>query len=266
MNTVRNRFGKALLALALLFGVIVLPRTAAAEERLLIFAAASLKNALDGVAAAYEGETGQHVVVSYAGSSALARQIEQGAPADIFISADLDWMKWLGERGLIDQQSETALLGNRLVLVAPAGSSVAVTIAPGFDLSALLADGRLAVANTDAVPAGRYARAALEALGVWHSVSGKLAQAENVRAALALVSTGEAPLGIVYKTDANADTNVRILDTFPEAAHPPIVYPAAILSGSENPGAAALMEFLRGDTARAIFEAEGFEVLAKQGG
>lgn len=266
VSDVRNRIGTVLLAIGLVLCAAGLPRAAWAEERLLAFAAASLKNALDKVSGAYQAATGQRVVVSYAGSSALARQIEQGAPADIFISADLDWMGWLSERGLIDQQSETALLGNRLVLVAPSGSGLAVEIAPRFDLSALLAGGRLAVANTDAVPAGRYARAALETLGIWNSVSGTLAQAENVRAALALVSTGEAPLGIVYKTDANADTSVRILDTFPETAHPPIVYPAAILSGSKNPGAAALMEFLRSDTARSIFEAEGFEVARKQGG
>ncbi|GAB5507814.1 MAG: molybdate ABC transporter substrate-binding protein [Rhizobiaceae bacterium] len=260
MSATRNWIGRAAFAAAFLGASVVASGTAVAAERLLVFAAASLKNALDEIAVAYEAQTGQRVVISYAGSSALARQIEQGAPADIFISADLDWMTWLSDRGLTDKATETALLGNRLVLVAPAGSNVTAKIAPGFDLAALLGDGRLAVANTEAVPAGRYAKAALETLGVWNSVSDKLAQAENVRAALALVSTGEAPLGIVYRTDANADPQVRILDMFSATTHPPIVYPAAILSGSENPDAAALIEFLHSDAAHAHFEAHGFEI------
>lgn len=262
MPAIQNWFGPAAFAAALLVSSLVAPSAAVCAERLLVFAAASLKNALDEIATAYETKNGQRVVISYAGSSALARQIEHGASADIFISADLDWMTWLSDRGLTDKASETALLGNRLVLVAPASSSVTAKIAPGFDLAALLGDGRLAVANTDAVPAGRYAKAALETLGVWNSVSGKLAQAENVRAALALVSTGEAPLGIVYRTDANADANVRIVDAFPATAHPPIVYPAAILSGSENLGSEALLAFLSGETAGAIFEAHGFDTIA----
>ena len=266
MSATRNWIGRAAFAAAFLAASVVASGTAVAAERLLVFAAASLKNALDEIAVAYEAQTGQSVVISYAGSSALARQIEQGAPADVFISADLDWMAWLSERGLTRKGSETSLLGNRLVLVAPAGSNVTTKIAPGFDLAALLGDGRLAVANTDAVPAGRYAKAALETLGVWNSVSGSLAQAENVRAALALVSTGEAPLGIVYRTDANADPQVRILGTFPATAHPPIVYPVAILSGSENPGSEALLVFLSGEAAGAIFEAHGFDTIAPTSG
>ena len=254
------------MAFGLLLCTVGLPRAADAEERLLVFAASSLKNALDEVSRVYQKTTGRHVVVSYAGSSALARQIDQGAPADIFISADADWMNWLSERGLVDLKSKTELFGNRLVLVAASGSELTANIAPGFGLSALLGDGRLAVANTDAVPAGRYARAALESLGIWNAVSDKLAQAENVRAALALVSTGEAPLGIVYQTDANADTNVRTIDVFPEVLHPRIVYPAAVLSGSKVPGADAFISFLRGVAARAIFQAHGFQLLADQKG
>jgi molybdate transport system substrate-binding protein len=234
---------------------------APAQERLVIFAAASLKNAMDNAAAAYTEETGVETAVSYAGSSALARQIEQGAPADVFVSANLDWMNYLSERGLTDKASELSLLGNRIVLVASTSSAVETTIAPGFDLAGLLGDERLAMANTDAVPAGIYGKAALESLGIWDTVSDKVAQAENVRAALALVSTGEAPLGIVYQTDAAADGNVRIVGRFPKDTHPPIVYPAAVLASSDNPAAAGFMKFLQTNVSRALFEAEGFAVL-----
>jgi molybdate transport system substrate-binding protein len=247
--------------LAALFAFFLASFPASAQERLIVFAAASLKNALDGISAVYTRETGIDVAVSYAGSSALARQIEQGAPADVFVSANLEWMDYLSERGLTLKSSEVRLLGNRIVLVAPAGSDVEVTIAPGIDLAGLLGDGRLAMANTDAVPAGVYGKAALESLGLWDAVSGKVAQAENVRAALALVSTGEAPLGIVYRTDAAADQNVRIVGRFPENTHPPIVYPAAVLTASENPAATGFVKFLRSNAARALFEAEGFAVL-----
>jgi molybdate transport system substrate-binding protein len=232
-----------------------------AQDRLVVFAAASLKNAMDNVAAAYTERSGVEVAVSYAGSSALARQIEQGAPADIFVSANVDWMDYLSERGFTDKLSELRLLGNRIVLVASTSSAVEAMIAPGFDLAGLLDGGRLAMANTDAVPAGIYGKAALEALGVWDSVSDKVAQAENVRAALALVSTGEAPLGIVYQTDAAADDNVRIVDRFPEDTHPPIVYPAAELAASDNPAAVEFLKFLQTNVAHALFEAEGFAVL-----
>ncbi|MEX0957486.1 MAG: molybdate ABC transporter substrate-binding protein [Rhizobiaceae bacterium] len=232
-----------------------------AQERLVVFAAASLKNAMDNVAAAYTEKTGVEAVVSYAGSSALARQIEQGAPADVFVSARLDWMDYLSEHGLTDKASEVRLLGNRIVLVAPADSTVEARIVAGFDLAALLGDGRLAMANTDAVPAGVYGKAALEALGIWGAVSGRTAEAENVRAALALVSTGEAPLGIVYQTDASADQKVRIVDSFPEDTHPSIAYPAAVIASSENPAAVDFLKFLQTNTARGLFEAEGFAVL-----
>ena len=191
--------------------------------------------------------------ISYAASSALAKQIEEGAPADVFVSADLDWMAYLAERDLVQPDTEVELLGNRLALVAPADSEAAAAIAPGFDLAGLLGDGRLAIANVDAVPAGRYGKAALEALGVWESVS-ELAQAENVRAALALVALGEAPLGIVYATDAAAEPAVRTVGVFPEDTHPPIVYPAAA-TAEAGPDAAAFLAFLQSAPARAIFEA-----------
>jgi molybdate transport system substrate-binding protein len=246
---------RALLALA---AVAALCLPAAAQETVTVFAAASMKNALDAVAA---GWTEGKVTISYAATPALAKQIEQGAPADVFVSADLDWMKYLSERNLTRKDTETQLLGNRIVLVAAADSAASVTIAPGFDLAGMLEGGRLAMANVDAVPAGKYGKAALEALGVWESVSGSVAQAENVRAALALVSTGEAPLGIVYATDAKADPRVKVLATFPADSHPAIIYPVAILSGSKNAAAAGFLRYMQGDSARAVFEGQGFSVL-----
>jgi molybdate transport system substrate-binding protein len=228
---------------------------------LLVFAAASLKNALDDVNARYQRETGRRVVVSYAASSTLAKQIEAAAPADVFIAADLDWMDYLAQRRLIRAETRANLLGNRLVLVAPREETREITIRPGFPLASLLGDGRLAVANPDAVPAGKYGKAALEHLGVWASVQGRLARAENVRAALALVSRGEAPFGIVYQTDAAADPKVRIVGFFPEDTHPPITYPAAVTAPSGNPAAAAYLAYLRSAAARPLFERQGFTVL-----
>ena len=228
-------------------------------QAVLVFAAASLKNALDDVIAAYGEETGTKVTASYAASSALAKQIEQGAPAQLFISADLDWMDYLAERQLIVDATRRNLLGNSLVLVAGRDSTQAeVAIGPGFDLMARLGGGRLAVGEVKAVPAGRYAKVSLERLGAWDGVEGKLAQAENVRAALALVARGEAPLGIVYKTDAAADPSVRIVGTFPADSHPPIIYPAAVTKVGEGSGAAAFLQFLGGGTTRSAFEKQGF--------
>ncbi|WP_024588251.1 molybdate ABC transporter substrate-binding protein [Aliihoeflea sp. 2WW] len=232
------------------------------QEPVTVFAAASLKTALDAISESWSQEEGRQATVSYAGSSALARQIEEGAPADLFISADLDWMAYLADRDLIDTASERRLLGNRIVLVAPTDSSVELSIAPGFDLAGALGDGRLAMANIDAVPAGRYGKAALETLGVWDDVADKVAQAENVRAALQLVALGEAPLGIVYQTDATAEPGVRVVGTFPEDSHDPIIYPAALTVASANPDAAAFLDYLQGDEARGIFEEQGFTVLA----
>jgi molybdate transport system substrate-binding protein len=235
---------------------------AVAQEKVTVFAAASLKNALDAVNAACETDVGERATVSYAASSALARQIEQGAPADVFMPADLDWMKYLSDRNLIKVDTEVKLLGNSIVLVAPADLQAEAKIEKGFDLAALLGDGRLAMANVDAVPAGKYGKAALEELGVWASVESKVAQAENVRAALKLVSTGEAPLGIVYRTDAAADPTVRIVGTFPENSHPPIVYPVAQTAEFADGDTPAFLKCLQSAKAKELFEAQGFTVLA----
>ena len=234
----------------------------AQEDRpILVFAAASLKNALDGVAADYESATGNEVTVSYAASSALAKQIEHGAPADLFFSADLDWMDYLTEGKLIEPESRTTLLGNELVLIAPSDSAADVTVEAGFPLAEILGEGRLALGATASVPAGRYARAALESLGVWPDVAGRLAETENVRAAARLVSRGEAPLGVVYATDARADPGLRVLGVFPHDSHPPILYPVA-LTAAAAPEAAAFLRYLASQAARARFEAEGFRVLS----
>jgi molybdate transport system substrate-binding protein len=235
------------------------------ERTVTIFAAASLQTALDRVVAAWQAEGRGEAVVSYAATSALARQIEQGAPADLFISADLEWMAYLDERGLLDSNGRTGLLGNRIVLVAPTGVAQPVEITPELDLVAMLSGGRLAVADTEAVPAGRYARASLEALGLWDGIADRLAPAENVRAALALVSRGEAPLGIVYATDDVADAAVEAIGVFPSETHPPIVYPAAILAGKANPSSEAFLEYLRYPTAVCIFQTRGFTVFASDG-
>ncbi|MCW5697687.1 MAG: molybdate ABC transporter substrate-binding protein [Bauldia sp.] len=239
----------------------------AQDNQVVVFAAASLQTALDAIGEEWTAETGNIAVISYAGSSALARQIEERAPAEIFMSADLNWMDYLAERDLIVADTRTNLLGNRIVLVAPVDSTVTVEIGPDLDLAGLLgADGRLAVADTDAVPAGVYAKAALESLGLWDDVAGRLAQTENVRAALALVSIGEAPYGIVYATDDNADPAVKALGVFPEDSHPPIVYPAAVTAeGADNPLAAAFLGYLRSVAALCIFVGEGFTVFAEDG-
>jgi molybdate transport system substrate-binding protein len=234
----------------------------AADQEPLIFAAASLKDALDAVDGAWRNESGGRVVISYGASSALAKQIEQGAPADVFISADEDWMDYLATHRLIKPDTRFDLLGNSLVLIAPKDSTLTAKIAPAFPLAALIGEGHLAMANTDSVPAGKYGKAALTKLGVWDQVSGKIAQAENVRAALLLVSRGEAPLGIVYATDARSDPNVKVLDIFPEDTHPPIIYPVAETVGSTNKDAGAFLAFLKSSAARGVFEAQGFRVLS----
>ena len=230
-----------------------------------VFAAASLKEALDAAAAAWSRQGHPRPVISYAASSALARQIDQGAPADLFVSADEDWMAWLDARGLLRAGTRTRLLGNRLVLVAPAGAPGPLPrIAPGFPLAAALGDrGRLAVADVAAVPAGRYAKAALESLGVWTSVASRIAQTENVRVALTLVARGEAPLGIVYATDARAEPRVRVVDTFPAGSHPTIVYPVAITAGARSARAGAFLDFLRSPAGLGVFESFGFALLPR---
>jgi molybdate transport system substrate-binding protein len=235
---------------------------AARAEDVIVFAAASLKNALDAVAADWTKETGNTAAISYAASSALAKQIEEGAPADIYFSADLDWMDYLQERSLIDPKTRESLLGNDIVLIAGGTEAAPIAIGPGFDLAGALNGGRLAMADVQAVPAGKYGKAALERLGVWPSVADHVAQAENVRAALMLVSTGEAPLGIVYATDAVAEDRVTVVGTFPEASHPPIVYPVARTAASSNDAAAAFLAFLATGAAHARFEAQGFRIAA----
>lgn len=234
-------------------------------KSLVVFAAASLKNALDAIAADWRASDGTEVKVSYAASSALAKQIAGGAPADLFISADIPWMDDVGGKGMIAPGTRRNLLGNTLVMVAgPDWKGEAITISAGFPLGDLLESGRLAVADTSAVPAGKYAKAALQSLGVWPSVEGKLAQAENVRAALALVARGEAPLGIVYGSDARAEAKVRVVGVFPEGSHPPVIYPAAVLSESSHPKARGFLDYLGGTSAKERFEAEGFTVIAKE--
>jgi molybdate transport system substrate-binding protein len=237
------------------------PLPAAGQETLTIYAAASMRNALDDVNAAFTKATGVKVTASYEASSALAKQIEQGAPADIFISADLDWMEYLAERKLIRPETRSDLLSNRLVLIAPKGTNLQVEIRPGLPLASLLGQGHLALANTDAVPAGKYSKAALKALGVWEEVKSRIAQAEHVRAALLLVSRGEAPLGIVYESDAVSDPSVVTVGVFPDATHPRIIYPIALTSGSTNPDAGDFLDELKSPQVRTIFEKQGFTML-----
>jgi molybdate transport system substrate-binding protein len=227
------------------------------QDEVLVFAAASLQTALDELAGPVQRATGTRLRVSYAASSSLARQIEDGAPAQLFISADLDWMAYLADRKLIRTESRVNLLGNRLVLIAPRSQPRTLRIAPGFALAAALGRNRLALADPAVVPAGKYARAALTSLGVWDSIATRIAAAANVRAALLFVSRGEAPLGIVYFTDAFVDTGVVIVDTFPEGSHAPIVYPAALTTGA-SPAAARVLEFLKTNAALAVFEKQGF--------
>jgi molybdate transport system substrate-binding protein len=233
----------------------------AAGTTITIFAAASLKEAVDEQARRFDADTGNEVVASYGGSNALAKQIAAGAPADVFISADLDWMDYLEQHGQLLPGSRTNLLRNELVLIAPASSQATLRIAPGFGLAAALGGGKLAMANADSVPAGKYGKSALESLGVWKTVEMQVVRTDNVRGALALVARGEAAFGIVYKTDALAEKGVRIVDTFPEPTHAPIVYPAALIAPGKSPAAKAFLGFLRSGAARPIWEKYGFAPL-----
>lgn len=233
------------------------PATAHSQP-LTVFAAISLKEALDAQLARYRAATGQTVAVSYAASNVLAKQIEAGAPADIFISADEEWMNYLAQRQLIRTGSQVNLLSNRLVLIAPAKSTHALRLVPRVDLAAALGNERLAIANPQAVPAGRYAQAALQGLGAWDAVKSKLATGDSVRAALMLVARGEAPLGIVYATDARAEPRVRVLDTFDAALHPPIRYPAAITAQSKHAKAQDLLAALQTPDALKLWQSLGF--------
>lgn len=223
-----------------------------------VFAASSMKNALDEISRTWSAQKNGRVVVVYAASSALARQIEKGAPADVFISADLDWMDYLAQRRMVNESTRSNLLRNALVMVAPMDSKAGFELGRGLKLGELLGSGRLAMADPDSVPAGKYGKAGLEALGLWSQVSGRLARGEHVRSALNFVARGEAPLGIVYRTDAAAEDKVRIVAVFPADSHPPIVYPAALVAGSRNPEAAAFFAFLKSAAAAGIFGKYGF--------
>lgn len=239
------------------------PAAGAADQRVTVFAAASLKNALDDVATHYKTATGNQATVSYAASSALAKQIVAGAPADVFVSADLDWMAYLQEKKALKPGTQKNLFGNTLVLIAPKSSTVELNLAPNAPLADAIGDGRLAVGETSSVPAGKYAKAALEHLAIWESVKDKLAQVENVRAALALVARGEAPFGIVYATDATSDPNVRIVATFPEGTHPPIIYPVAATATASDAAATGFIDYLASPEAGAIVAKYGFTLLKK---
>lgn len=232
-------------------------------EQITVFAAASLTDALAEIETRFEAATGHDLVVSLAGSSVLARQIQQGAPADIFISASGDWMDAVEADGLIEEGSRFDLLVNTIVLVAHGTEAAPVDIGPSTDLAGLLGGGRLAMALVDSVPAGVYGKAALESLGLWDEVEAQVAQADNVRAALAFVAAGEAPYGIVYATDAAAEDDATIVGTFPPDSHPPIVYPAADLAGRDVPAEGDFLDYLRGAEARAAFERQGFTMLAQ---
>jgi molybdate transport system substrate-binding protein len=255
---------RILTAYAVALAIAAMPHPALPQERsIIVFAAASMKNALDDIDTAFTAKSGAKVVASYAASSALMKQIEQGAPADVFLSADVKWMDYGAQRKLIQDGTRINLLGNRLVLIAPKDSTIGnIVIGPGFDLAALAGNGRVAVGDVRAVPAGLYAKAALEKLGAWAAVEPKLAMAENVRAALFLVARGEAPLGIVYETDAKIEPNVKIVGIFPEDSHPPIIYPVALTTNAK-PDAAQYLAFLRTQAAKSIFERYGFSDLVK---
>ncbi|GGK30542.1 molybdate ABC transporter substrate-binding protein [Salinarimonas ramus] len=250
-------------AAALLALVVATTASPARAQTVTVFAAASLTNALAEIEAGFEEETGHDLVVSLAGSSALARQIQQGAPADVFVSASPDWMDVLEAEGLIEPGTRVDLLGNAIVLVAHGRDGEPVEIGPGLDLAGMLGDGRLAMALVEAVPAGIYGKAALESLGLWASVEPLVAQADNVRAALALVAAGEAPYGIVYATDAAAEDDVTVIGTFPSDSHPPIVYPAAAIAGRDGAATADFLAYLRTPPAREAFERQGFVVLGE---
>lgn len=238
------------------------PAKPAASDTVTVFAAISLKDALDKIGAGYTAKTGQKVVFSYGASGALAKQIENGAPADVFASADLKWMDYLAEKKLVDPATRVNLLGNALVLVAPADAPASdLKLEPGLKLAEAIGDSKLAIGNPASVPAGSYAEASLKKLGAWDALQGKLALTENVRGALTFVARGEAKYGIVYKTDALAEPKVKIVGTFPADSHAPIVYPLAIVTGRRSESADAFFAQLVTPQSRQIFEAAGFNSL-----
>ncbi len=256
------RFAGLFAALVLLWGAASSPATAE-DKTLTVFAAASMKNALDDIDTAFTARTGIKVNASYAASSTLARQIEQGAPADIFVSADTDWMDYAVGKKTINAATRSNLLGNSIVLIAPKDSRIDnVTIGQGFDLAKLAGDGKIATGDVKSVPVGKYAKAALEKLGAWKAAESKFAMAESVRAALTLVARGEAVLGIVYSTDAKVEPGVKIVGTFPADSHPPIIYPVAATS-TAKPEAKAYLDYLHSAAAKAVLEKYGFNYLLK---
>jgi molybdate transport system substrate-binding protein len=252
------------LAVTMAVAAAALPPSAKAQDKsITIFAAASMKNAVDDINAAFTKATSIRVVTSYAASPALIKQIEEGAPADVFASADLEWMDYGSQKKVIKDDTRVNLLGNKLVLIAPKDSKVTnVSIVRGFDLAGLIGDGRIVTGDVRAVPVGKYAKAALEYLGVWASVERKFAMVENVRAALTLVARGEAVLGIVYETDAKVEPNVKMVGAFPAESHPAIVYPVA-LTVNAKPEAAQYLAFLRSQAAKSVFETYGFTFLIR---
>ncbi len=263
MRTTRRLVTAALLALVPALGApaALVPAALAQSAGPTVFAAASLKNAMDEIGAAWAKDGHFAPKISLAASNTLAKQIEAGAPADLFFSADLDWMDYVQGKGLIRPGTRVNLLANSIVLIAPRDSTATLALEPGVNLATALGTGRLAMGSVDSVPAGKYGKAALETLRAWDGVKGKLAQADSVRAALLLVSRGEAPFGIVYATDAAADPSVRVVATFPAGSHPPIVYPVALTKESANPDAAAFLAYLRGTGAKSAFERQGFRVI-----
>jgi molybdate transport system substrate-binding protein len=257
-----RRLHRSILAALVVVTLVSAPLRAAADT-ITVFAAASMTNAMAEIEERFEAATGHDLVVSLAGSSALARQIQQGAPADVFISANPDWMDALEADGLLEAGTRLDLLSNSLALIAHGTDAEAVEIGPDLDLAGLLGDGHLAMALVDAVPAGVYGKAALESLGLWDDVEAQVAQSDNVRTALALVALGEASFGIVYSTDAVAEDNVTVVGTFPADTHPPILYPAAALANRDVPAVAEFLEYLRGPEAREAFERQGFVIVAQ---
>ena len=257
-----SRFAGFFLGLVVLWGSAQSPAVAE-DKTLTVFAAASMKNALDDIDAAFTAKTGVKVNASYAASSQLAKQIEQGAPADIFVSADTDWMDYAIGKKTINEPTRVNLLGNSIVLIAPKNSKIDnVTIGQGFDLAKLAGDGKIATGDVKSVPVGKYAKAALEKLGAWSAAEPKFAMAESVRAALTLVARGEAALGIVYSTDAKVEPGVKIVGTFPADSHPPIIYPVAATS-TAKPEANAYLDYLRSSAAKAVLEKYGFTYLIR---
>ncbi|HEY5072347.1 MAG TPA: molybdate ABC transporter substrate-binding protein [Caulobacteraceae bacterium] len=257
----KTRFHRRLFLGAMAGAILVSPTSGLAQATapVTVFAAASLKDALDDAGKAYIAQTGRAVRFSYGASSMLARQIEQGAPADLFISADADWMDYAVKRGLVLARSRRDLLSNHLALIAPANSRIRIRVGKGMPLARALGNGRLAVAGPD-VPAGKYAKASLIFLGAWEEVKTRLVGADNVRGALLFVARGDAPLGIVYDTDARIEPKVKIVGLFPDNSHPPIVYPAAVVTRSSNPQAGPFLSFLQGPRASAVFRRYGFIV------